>query len=228
MKTARADIQLANSARSKFSFINRVCRISSLAAILLLLVFTYAGNAATINVGYNEVSDFSVIQDAINNADPGDIIEVRNGTYYENIILNKSLFLKGINKPLISGNGNDSIITITSDHCIIDGFELTGSGTISNNTKIDSAIFIGSLNNRISNNSLFENYAGICLFETGLNDINNNSIFACENGIYLLNSSNNTIYGNYASNCLNSGDEKKSQFKFELCPPFCISVIVKL
>jgi pectin methylesterase-like acyl-CoA thioesterase len=38
-------------------------------------------------------ADFSKIQDAINAASPGDTIYINNGTYYENIVVNRSVSL---------------------------------------------------------------------------------------------------------------------------------------
>lgn len=162
-------------------------------------------SAAVLTVGLTDEADYSSIQSAIDNACPRDTIEIQNGTYYENIILNNSLILKGIEKPLISGNGNDSIITIIADDCIIENIKFSDSGTNSNGTEIDSAILVKSSNNAIINNSFFENKIGIYLLESDLNNLEKNVISDCENGIYLLNSSNNTIYGNDVQNCIESG-----------------------
>ena len=52
-------------------------------------------------------ADFHSIQEAINAAGDGDIINVRSGTYYENLVLNKSVALIGENKSatIIDGGG---------------------------------------------------------------------------------------------------------------------------
>src|SRR4030042_7035615 len=42
-------------------------------------------------------ADFSTIQEAINAADDGDTVFVRNGTYYEHIVINKTISLIGEN-----------------------------------------------------------------------------------------------------------------------------------
>ena len=46
---------------------------------------------------YNE-THFKRIQDAIDNASYGDIIDVRDGTYYEDVIVNQSICLIGENR----------------------------------------------------------------------------------------------------------------------------------
>jgi nitrous oxidase accessory protein len=45
------------------------------------------------------------IQSAIDAALPGQIIEVQNGTYLERINLTKSIFLKGVGRPIIDASG---------------------------------------------------------------------------------------------------------------------------
>jgi len=52
-------------------------------------------------------ADFPTIQEAINNANGGDTVFVRNGTYYENVVVNKSISLVGENKEttIIDGCG---------------------------------------------------------------------------------------------------------------------------
>ena len=62
--------------------------------------------------------DFSTIQEAINAASDGDIIFVRNGTYYENVVVNKAVSLIGqdSNKTIVDGNGGFSAVSITAPY----------------------------------------------------------------------------------------------------------------
>jgi len=60
-----------------------------------------------------------IIQEAINRANNGDIIEIPDGTYYENVIVNKSVTLKG-NDVTILGNAGIGL-RIEADNVIVDG-----------------------------------------------------------------------------------------------------------
>ncbi|TET57454.1 hypothetical protein E3J51_02850, partial [Candidatus Bathyarchaeota archaeon] len=42
--------------------------------------------------------DFATIQEAINNATPGDMIFVSSGRYYERVVINKTVMLVGENR----------------------------------------------------------------------------------------------------------------------------------
>ena len=58
-----------------------------------LLLFSVIGTASakTLYVDNCGCADFTKIQDAVNAANDGDIIIVRNGVYFENIKINKSV-----------------------------------------------------------------------------------------------------------------------------------------
>lgn len=73
---------------------------------------------------------YTVIQDAIDNASIGDTVFVYNGTYYENLMINKTINLTGIdwNITIIHGNRSGDVINVTSDWVNISGFIITGWG----------------------------------------------------------------------------------------------------
>jgi len=66
------------------------------------------------------------IGDAIENAAEGDTIYVFNGTYYENILVDKTLLITGENKntTIIDGMYNEFIIKIIKDAVTIKNFTI--------------------------------------------------------------------------------------------------------
>jgi len=142
--------------------------------------------------------DYAKIQWAINNASDGDTIIVRDGIYYENLIINKSIILKSENGSancIIDGNNSGSVIVIKADEVTIEGFTIKNAGNYGKGIKIMSN------NNVIKNNTILNNLDGIYLTSSSNNSIINNKIALNNlNGIELWNSSNNIIINNIISN----------------------------
>jgi parallel beta-helix repeat protein len=96
--------------------------------------------------------NFTKIQDAVDAANDNDTIFVYNGTYEEQVRVNKRLILKGIGYPVIDTGG----IVISGDSCVIDGFNVTGLE--------GAGIYVYSDYNTIANNSVYDTkYDGILL-----------------------------------------------------------------
>jgi len=173
--------------------------------------------------GGGEGIDYMKIQDAVNAAEDGDTIIVYGGTYKEAIVVDERLILRGLDHPVVDGDGSGSTITISADGCVIDGFKVTGSGldwgeagiriisenneiisnTISNN---NNGIFFeepyggGHLpnNNTITNNIVWYNNAkGIYVYRSHYNIITNNTVNSnTDVGIKLGHSSHNLLTNN--------------------------------
>jgi parallel beta-helix repeat protein len=74
-------------------------------------------------------ADFSSIQAAINVASSGDTIHVRAGNYYEHVVVNKQLKLRGENKTsIIDGNSTGDVVTVAAINVEISGFTIQNSG----------------------------------------------------------------------------------------------------
>ncbi len=137
--------------------------------------------------------DFTNITEAVDNAVDGDVITVRNGTYQENLLLNKSVSLVGINAT-IDGNNSGTVITITADEVSIKGFIIKRSGSRS----YDSGIFIAEYVNGayIGYNEIIDNFDGVSLFSSSNNMISHNTIMNNLAGITFGSSSSNIISHN--------------------------------
>ena len=139
--------------------------------------------------------NFSTIQDGIDTAHSGDTIFVYNGTYSENIVIDKKITLLGENRntTIIDGRGSGNVIKINADHVTIQGFTIRHSGLIFPNAGINCS----SNYNIIAENLLINNLYGITLYHSLNNSITENTIQNNDNcGIYMSRSSHNTIIDN--------------------------------
>ena len=176
-------------------------------------------------VGGSGPGNYSTIQSAINATNPGDIIYVYSGTYYENVVVNKfNITLVGENKDttIIDGGYSEDVVRVSSGGVTISGFTMQNSGSSaydagislfdSNENIITGNILLNNINGIIlhtyctnnkvmGNNAYLNNQYGLLLFFSSNNIITNNN--ASNNngiGIALYGSDNNIITGNIASN----------------------------
>ncbi|MBN1861892.1 MAG: right-handed parallel beta-helix repeat-containing protein [Candidatus Thermoplasmatota archaeon] len=110
-------------------------------------------NGSTPGWGYNH---FNTIQDGINAVAANGTVCVSNGTYGEDILVDKSLSLLGANKysTIITGSGNGTGVNITEDNVTVQGF------TIQNYTE-GYGIIISSNANVITENIIADTIVGI-------------------------------------------------------------------
>jgi parallel beta-helix repeat protein len=157
-------------------------------------------NNSTPGWGYNH---FNTIQDGINAVQTNGTVQVSNGTYSENILINKSLSLLGQNKNTtrIHGTGNGTGINITANNVTINGF------TIRNYTT-GYGIIIASRMNRITNNIISDTIGGIVIYwnpfaptypNNGYNIITENMLIDNEGVGIIVSGKNNTIRNNCIS-----------------------------
>jgi len=140
--------------------------------------------------------DYSTIQEAINYANSGDTIFVREGTYFEHVVINKSVSLIGEStySTVIDGSGVGSVVRVIVGNVNISGFTVRGSGS----QLYDSGIVVDHCNNvNISSNIITENQYGISLHSCSKIVISNNIIYSNTGyGIILYYSSENFIHHN--------------------------------
>ncbi len=99
-------------------------------AALVLLLAGVAGAATVCPSG----CDYTIIQAAINAANPGDTIQVESGTYYENVNVNKSLILIGNNigggLPVVDGSGHTAINLSAGDSTLRNFKAVNATGSL--------------------------------------------------------------------------------------------------
>lgn len=159
---------------------------------------------------------FNEIQAAINDADTlnGHTIEVSEGTYYENLNVNKSVTIIGQNRSttIIDGSESGIVFYVPVDWVTIRNFtikngtmgiQITAADycTIDNIVSEDHSNFglflAGSHHNVIQNCSSTRNTDGILIDGSNNNTIENNIVWNNEWGIYLDTSTSNIIKDNY-------------------------------
>jgi parallel beta-helix repeat protein len=146
--------------------------------------------------------EYSTIQEAVNHAFDGDTVYVKTGTYYEHVVVNKTVSLVGENRDttIIDGNRTGCVLDIVSDSVNVTSFTVQRSG----NTMFPDFDAGISLNNAksciISNNNITDNGCfGIHLLNSNQNTISENDL--TRNAMYaidLTTSHNNTVSSNAA------------------------------
>ncbi|NWF86435.1 right-handed parallel beta-helix repeat-containing protein [Candidatus Bathyarchaeota archaeon] len=185
--------------------------------------------------GYPVYVKYSSIQQAINSASPGATLFVSSSTYYEHVVVNKSISLIGENKhtTIVDGSNSGTVFDVTSSNVSISDFTMRQSGcgcygfcgiriensqniTLENNNivsngygiMINSAREILIAHNNISGNA----YPGITLINSSKVSILDNFVVGnIAGGINLIDANNNTISGNTISNYLYGLNFSKSE-----------------
>jgi parallel beta-helix repeat protein len=108
-------------------------------------------------------ADYESIQDAINVSNAGDTVYVYNGTYYENIVIDKPITLLGENKntTIIDGGVKGDSVSINSKDVTIQGFTITNGKTDIRLDICRAGIRVTESNCVIKENIIQDNQLGI-------------------------------------------------------------------
>ena len=188
------------------------------AALLLLTLAILAPAASATDIYVNQTGWWNAtgdttfhainpgqIQAAIDNADAGDTIYVWNGTYNENVKVDKHLTLEGEGAGVVTVTAeaaNDHVFDVTADCVNISGFTVTGAtGILCRGICLNSAQHC-----KISENNASGNRCGICLYYSHHNTLTKNTANSNGCGICLwLCSSNNDVSCNWVQNNTEAG-----------------------
>jgi parallel beta-helix repeat protein len=205
--------------------------IATLGIVLLFIVSSLipmvssdtSNSKRTIYVDDDGGADYTKIQDAIDNANDGDIVYVYSGFYRENVIVDVSITLQGEdrNTTIVDGGKVKDSILVTAEWVTVSNLGATNGSTdslyhsgirttadyttIVNNrvfNNIWEGICLESHYNIISGNQLDDNRYGIITWNVNSNIIVVNTVNNSTNGIcFVLGSLNNIIYRNKVTNC---------------------------
>jgi parallel beta-helix repeat protein len=138
--------------------------------IIILILMLGSVDAAKITVGHNH-EDYPQIQQAINHADAGDVIEVHSGRYLERVFVTKAITLNGTytgkGLPVVDAGGSGSVITLMANNTTLKGFKLTNSGHCGCG---NAGISVKSGNNTIADNIIYGNKYGIYVSDRDINN----------------------------------------------------------
>ncbi len=111
----------------------------TLAAALMIVILVFA--VASVSAADYQVHEGESIQAAINMSNPGDTITVHNGTYTENVVVNRSNILirsaNGSAVTIVQSNRTDMhVFNITDQNNVtLDGFTIRDASAALNTTK---------------------------------------------------------------------------------------------
>lgn len=174
--------------------------------LLLFLLSGITGHTTKLHVGSDK--KYKQIKQAIAVAKNGDSIIVFKGLYKEgNILINKSVTLIGINLPVIDGDKRFEVLSVKANNVTISGFRIQHSGYATLDDPGGIKVY-ESMNVKIINNDVYDNFFGIYIQFSKKCVIKNNRIISfgkeeqtIGNGIHCWKSDSLQIIGNSISGC---------------------------
>ena len=222
---------------------NRKIASRAIISALVLAALAFSGVAAAEQLYVNESgwwradgafnASGTPIQGAVNAAAVGDAIFVWNGSYSENVDVDKSVTLEGEGADVVTVTTavTSTVFKVTADYVNISGFAVRGASDLFEAeicrcggggggrggtyppirmTGICLGGGVGHCN--ISDNVISGNDYGICLYSSSNNNLSGNTASGNDCGIHLSSSSNNNLTDNIMSGNNHNFDVDGSSF----------------
>lgn len=145
------------------------------------------------------------LQDMIDTTPPHGIIELPNGVYEGNLIIDKPITIIGSDATIIRGDGTGNVITINTEKVHLENLQIENSSFARGGGEEYSGIKVNEGRNTFKNLQISQSYHGIYLSQAHENVIEHVTIFGQKekdtvagqgNGIQVYYSNHNTITGN--------------------------------
>jgi parallel beta-helix repeat protein len=146
--------------------------------------------------------DYPTISEAVVNASPGDLVFVREGLYHENVLIDKTLLIKGENSQntMVIGEGNinnGNVFTLAASNVTVEGFTIR-SIDYSSIKQYANGVNIKGDNCTVRGNNILDNFWGIlCPIQSYTRITENNITENHKEGIRFYGGSFNTILDNF-------------------------------
>lgn len=134
-------------------------RIMILATLILILSTLAVPVSAQSTLVVAPDGAYTTIEAALAAANPGDVIEVRGGSYPAPLVIDKTVSLIGVNRPVIDGQGKGSLVLINAPDVTFSGFTVRSSGA--SLTHEDTGIVIQAAGVTVADNLLDDVLFGI-------------------------------------------------------------------
>ncbi len=172
---------------------------------LIILHFSLTNKVSAREITVKPGTEINTLQSAMLLAKNGDIIKVSKSTYFiEDLIIDKSISLIGIDFPILDGQKKSNLLIIRAPHVTVQGFIIRNSGFANIKDKagirVEKGDGVSILNNRLESTCF-----GIYLAKvkggtiSGNTILGTNSVIQSGNGIHLWYSNNLRIINNKIS-----------------------------
>ncbi|MBT3996331.1 MAG: nitrous oxide reductase family maturation protein NosD [Chloroflexi bacterium] len=157
---------------------SRAGKFTTTTAILLLLVAIGSSvsiiRAQSTNSIESERGTYATFQDAIDDAQNGDVLTITSGTHNGNFVITKSITVIGNGWPVFDGGGDGNVITVEASDVAISGLVIQNSGGTLNSE--DAGIEVNAPNVTIEGNRIQDTLFGVYLKQAPFGVIRNNVI----------------------------------------------------
>lgn len=147
------------------------------------------------------------LAEAVRQASPGDVVEVKRGMYRVNLLIDKPLTLRGLDRPTLSGGNEGDTIRVTSPDVVIEGLIVRDSGDSLKHQNAGIYLYPGAHRAIVRRCDLTYNLFGLWIEKANDVLIEHNTITGKReygssqrgNGIQLYNTQNARIFHNNIS-----------------------------
>ena len=181
--------------------------LASLTVCMAVVVIQAGGFSRAAAKTIHVPKDYISIQEAIDNAAPGETIQVNSGTYREHVIVDKPVLLIGEDKTttIIDGSGTGTVVQIDSDNVLVANFTVRnaasdqwfGHGFPDGCIRVQDVENVAILNNVMSQATV----AVWSFYSTNVNCSGNSVSDTSTMGTVDYNCVNSSISGNHLDDC---------------------------